>query len=699
MNLELGTHQKVTASHLRREAYLYVRQSTLRQVFENTESTERQYALRERAVALGWPIEQITVIDHDLGLSGASAADRAGFQRLVTEVGLGHAGIVLGLEVSRLARNCADWHRLLEICALTDTLILDEDGLYDPSHFNDRLLLGLKGTMSEAELHVLRARLQGGLRNKARRGELQFLLPVGLVYDLQGRVVLDPDQQVQQTLHTFFQTYERTASALAVVKFFRREKLLFPRHVRGGPRKGELICGPLIHSRALQMLHNPRYAGAFAFGRSSNRKRGDGHVEHRQLPQDQWHTLLLSTHPGYITWEQYQVHQQQLRDAAQSYGDDRRHGPAGEGPALLQGLVLCGVCGRRMSLRYHRRPGGLVPQYICQRESTQHGEEVCQSIHGQALDAAIGRLLLERMTPVTLNVAFAVQQELQARFEEVDRLRQQQVERARYEADLARQRYMQVDPGNRLVADALEADWNEKLRTLTAAQDEAEQRRATDHQLLDERCRAQVLALATDFPKLWNSPQTSARDRKRMVRLLIEDVTLTQTEMVLAQVRFKGGATHPLSLARPPSAWKIRQTAPEVVAEIDRLLTDHVDSEIAAQLNERGWTSGEGRPFSNRIVANIRRDYRLKPRFDRLRARGLLTIQELAAQLGVSRQTICLWCRQGLLQGHAYNDKHECLFEPPTADSPTKQQGHKLADRRRFPKVPSHRRKEVQDEA
>ena len=612
---------------------------------------------------------------------------------------MGHAGIVLGLEVSRLARNCADWHRLLEICALADTLILDEDGLYDPSHFNDRLLLGLKGTMSEAELHVLHARLQGGLRNKARRGELQFPLPVGLVYDLRGRVVLDPDQQVQQTLHTFFETYERTGSALAVVKFFRREKLLFPRHVRGGPRKGELIWVPLIHSRALQMLHNPRYAGAFAFGRSWNRKRGDGRVEHRKLPQDQWHTLLLGAHPGYITWEQYQTHQQQLRDAAQSYGDDRRHGPAGEGPALLQGLVLCGICGRRMSLRYHRRPGGLVPQYLCQRDSTQHGEEVCQSIHGQALDAAIGRLLLERMTPVTLNVAFAVQQELQSRFEEVHRLRQQQVERARYEADLARQRYMQVDPGNRLVADALEADWNEKLRTLTAAQDEAEQQRATDHQLLDDQCRQRVLALVTDFPRLWNSPQTTARDRKRMVRLLIEDVTLTQNETLLAQVRFKGGATQSLSLPRPPSAWKIRQTAPEVVAEIDRLLTNHVDSQIAAQLNDRGWTSGEGCPFSSRIVANIRRDYRLKPRFERLRERGLLTIKELAAQLGVCRQTIGTWYRQGILHGHAYNDKHECLFDPPNADSPTKQQGHKLDDRRRFPKIPSHRRKEVQDEA
>ena len=698
MNSEFST-QKVTASHLQRDAYLYVRQSTLRQVLENTESTHRQYALRERAVALGWPIERVTVIDHDQAHSGASAADRAGFQRLVTEVGLGRAGIVLGLEVSRLARNCADWHRLLEICALSDTLILDEDGLYDPSHFNDRLLLGLKGTMSEAELHVLGARLQGGIRNKARRGELQSPLPVGLVYDLQGRVALDPDQQVQQTLRTFFQTYERTGSAMATVKFFRRERLLFPRRLRGGGRKGELIWGPLVHSRALQVLHNPRYAGAFTFGRSRQRKLGDGHIKSHKLPQEQWHTVLPGLHPGYLTWEQFQEHQQRLRDAAQSYGEDRRHGPPGEGPALLQGLVLCGVCGQRMTVRYHRRETKLFPSYLCQRDGIEQGVAICQSIHGQALDQALGQLLLELMTPMTLNVAFAVQQELQARFAEVDRLRQQQVERARYEADLARQRYMQVDPGNRLVADSLEADWNEKLRALTEAQEQADRQREADHKILDDQCQTRVLELVTDFPRLWNSPQTGDHDRKRMVRLLVEDVTLIQTETLLAHVRFKGGATRSLTLVRPQSAWQLRQTRPEIVAEIDRLLTDSTESEIAAQLNERGWFSGEGGVFTPRIVANIRRDYQLHSRFERLRGRGLLTPAELAAELGVCRTTVNKWRRHGLLRGHFYNDKHECLFDPPTTDKPIKQQGQKLADRRRFPELTSHRMNEVQDEA
>jgi len=269
-------HHKVTTGHLKRNAYLYVRQSTIRQVFENTESTKRQYALRQQAIALGWPVESIIVIDSDLGQSGASAVDREGFQRLVAEVGLGKAGIVLGLEVSRLARNNTDWHRLLEICALTDTLILDEDGIYDPSHFNDRLLLGLKGTMSEAELHVLKARLQGGILNKAKRGELQSSLPVGFVYSAENRPILDPDKQVQESLRAFFDTFVRTGSATATVKAFRRQGLLFPRRLKKGPHKGDLLWAELTHSRSLQVLHNPRYAGAFIYGRTRVRKNAAG---------------------------------------------------------------------------------------------------------------------------------------------------------------------------------------------------------------------------------------------------------------------------------------------------------------------------------------------------------------------------------------------------------------------------------------
>ena len=291
-------HQKVTASHLRRDAYLYIRQSTVRQVFENTESTRRQYALRDRAVALGWPNERVVVVDSDLGQSAASSTDREGFQKLVGEVGTGRAGMVLGLEVSRLARNSTDWHRLLEICALTDTLILDEDGVYNPSDFNDRLLLGLKGTMSEAELHVLRARLRGGILNQARRGALRTLLPVGLVYDPTGNVVLDPDSQVRQSIEHLFETFERTGSASATVRHFREQGLRFPRRPHRGPHKGELLWEQLRHWRVLRMLHNPRYAGAFFFGRHRTRKRPDGGVYLEALPRDEWTVLLPEAHDG-----------------------------------------------------------------------------------------------------------------------------------------------------------------------------------------------------------------------------------------------------------------------------------------------------------------------------------------------------------------------------------------------------------------
>jgi DNA invertase Pin-like site-specific DNA recombinase len=347
------THEssKVTTQHLKRTAYLYVRQSSVRQVFENIESTERQYALRQRAVALGWSPEQIVVIDSDLGQSGTSCAEREGFKKLVAEVGMGRAGIVLGLEVSRLARNSTDWHRLLEICALTDTLILDEDGIYLPTEFNDRLLLGLKGTMSEAELHVMRARLRGGLVNKARRGELKTLLPVGLVYAHDGHVVLDPDHAVQQAVHLLFQTFLRTGVARQVVKYFHDNNLLFPKRMLSGRHKGELVWRPLEIRATVWALHNPRYAGAFAFGRFRSRKLPDGRTKREPVPRQDWIACIPDAHPGYISWDQYERIEKLLRQTALAYGADRRHGPPREGPALLQGLAVCGLCGIRMAVR------------------------------------------------------------------------------------------------------------------------------------------------------------------------------------------------------------------------------------------------------------------------------------------------------------------------------------------------------------
>ncbi len=657
--------QKVSAEHLKRNAYLYVRQSTPQQVWENSESTARQYALRQRAVALGWPAEQIVVIDSDQGQSGSSAVDRAGFQKLVAEVSLGRAGLVLGLEVSRLARNSADWHRLLELCAYSDTLILDEDGIYNPAQFNDRLLLGLKGTMSEAELHILHARMQGGLLNKARRGDLAIPLPIGFLYDAASRVILDPDQQVKQSIHLLFDTFRRLGSAVAVVQEFRRQSLRFPRRRCGGPTP-QLLWGELPYSYALSILHNPRYAGAYVYGRSRYRRKLEGGMVVTNLPQDQWQILLRDAHPGYISWEQYQENQQRLRDNEQVRGVDHRS-PAREGPALLQGLALCGRCGDPMSVRYHVYRQQRVPYYECHRHTQQRGEPPCQVIHGAGIDMAISKLLVEAVTPLALEVALSVQQEIQNRVEEADHLRRTQVERARYEVRLAQRRYLQVDPDNRLVAGALETDWNNKLRALADAEQEYERQRQADTAEVDAKQREQILALARDFPRLWQDPNTPDRERKRIARLLLEDVTMTKGKEITLGVRFKGGVTAVLTIPLPHPYWELHKLEPEVVQEIDRLLDRHTEAEIAAMLNGRGLRTGYDLSFNAVGIQHALRRHGIKSRRQRLQESGLLTSAEMAAMLHTSPTMIWYWRCHGALQGEAYGT-NRFLYHPPSPD-------------------------------
>ena len=678
---------KVQPHHLERAAYLYIRQSSMRQVIENVESTMRQYALDKRAMALGWREDQIIVVDNDQGESGASAAWREGFQHLVAEVSMGRAGIVMGLEVSRLARNNADWHRLLEICALSDTLILDEDGVYDPTNFNDRLVLGLKGTMSEAELHVLKTRLRGGILNKVRRGEYRCQLPTGLVYDEAGNVTLDPDARVRDSFVHLFETFARVGSACQAVKVFRKEGLKFPSRRTGGR---DTVFRPLTAWTAMRVLKNPRYAGAYVYGRGRYRRNAEGKlVVQRKHDSGDWLACIPNAHPGYISWEQYQQNLKLLESNGKGYAL-ARSSPPREGAALLQGRAMCGRCGRHFRLTYSYAREKPEARYICNPAESGLGEPTCQSIAAPPVDEAVGALVAERMTPAAVELALEIRKEIEARHEEADQLRCRAIEHAHYEAALAQRRFMLVDPGNRLVASTLEAVWNDKLRALAQAREERERARQHDQLLLDDAIRQRLITMTTDFKKIWNDPDTSNRERKRLLAYIIEDVTLIkfpEEGTTRIHVRFKGGKTETFTVMNPRNLSQLLKTPPPIVELVDKLLADHIYDEIAEILNAPGLRpGGSARPgrsnacFTAQRVAYLVREYGLRSRYDRLRDRGLLTHEEAAARLGVHEWTVEDWAKRGLIKRHAYNG-HWYLYELPESGLPTKRRWHRLSDR------------------
>ena len=656
-------HQKVTSEHLSRKAYIYIRQSTIRQLIYHQESTKRQYDLRQRAVGLGWTEESIEIIDDDLGQSAAYQG-RNGFEHLVSEVGLGRAGMVISLEVSRLARNSSDWHRLLEICALCGTLICDEEGVYDLTQFNDRLLLGLKGTMSEAELHMIHSRLIGGLENKARRAELKTRIPAGFVYDAHDKVALDPDTQVQQSIKTFFSLFRRSGSAYRTMHEFNAAGLLFPTRLHDGPRKGELIWKPLSMGRSVCILNNPRYAGAFVFGRKTQKRTGihSGRPAIKTLPRTQWLSLVKDSHPGYIRWNEYE---ENLKRLAANRRYDAQSGPGAvrEGAALLQGIVLCGKCGRRMNVHYYHRHGRITPDYCC---SNHVDKSHCQSIPGYGVDDTIGKLLVEAMNPVALEIALSVENELHKRIDEADALRRKHVERLQYESELARRRYMQVDPDNRLVGATLEGEWNECLRLYREALENYESRKKEDQQNFSGLQEGEIRKLSADFALVWNDPRTPQRERKRMVRLLIEDVTLRKdVRTITMHIRFKGGRTQTMQLSAPYVHFEQFRVNRAVVVEIDRMLDDLTHGKIAEVLNEKGYLSGAGKPFTLVRVRNIRRGYRLKSRLQRLKERGLLTVKELHDKYGACAQTIRKWRNENKIKAKLCDDQGFYLYEDP----------------------------------
>ena len=477
--------------------------------------------------------------------------------------------------------------------------------------------------------------------------------------------MLDPDLQVQASLREVFRCFEHTGSAFATVRHFHQQHLLFPRRIRRGPHQGELAWGPLQHHDVLRVLHQPAYAGAYVFGRTRTTKTADGKVHIEDLPRSEWFTLVKNTHVGYITWEDYERHEAQLAMNSQAYAPER-FSPPREGPALLQGIIICGRCGERMTVRYHQRGGQrIVPDYLCAHKSIERGEPPCQRIPGADLDRTIGTLLMERVTPEALALTMAVQDELVQRADEAHRLRHLQVERAQYEADLAQRRYLKVDPDNRLVATVLEAEWNAKLRELDEARAIEERYKQSDQHQVSAEERTESAEVPERFRQFWNDPKTTVRERKRAVRLVIEDVTVHKAEQIVAHIRFKGGATQTITVALPLPLAQSRLTVPETLAAMDRLLNEYTDAEVAEQLNQQGYRTFVGLPFQSIHVYQLRRQHGIPGRYARLRAQGMLTAEELAHNVGVSAQVIWRRYHQGRIVGERYNDRGSCLFSPP----------------------------------
>lgn len=654
-------HHKITPNHLQQKAYVYIRQSTMGQVLHHQESTQRQYALKEKALELGWSENEVRVLDRDLGQSGAQSQNREDFKTLLADVSLGEVGAVLALEASRLARSNADWHRLIELCSLTGTLILDEDGVYDPADFNDGLLLGLKATMSAAELHFLRGRLIGGKRSKAERGQLRFPLPVGLCWE-EDQIVLDPDQEVQGMLRLVFQYFRETGSAYGVVQRFAEKGLQFPKRAYGGAWNGNLIWGHLTDSRVLSIIKNPAYAGVYVFGRFRCVKQilQDGQIRQRvqRMHRNNWLVEIQGHHPGYLTWESYLKNQDQLQK-------NRTHSPQGDLPsavrdglALLQGLLICGKCGRRLTIRY-RGNGGIYPTYECNWLKRQgRAKRSCMSLPCPSLDHAVARRILETVNSDTLAMALAAHDELAGRDESLTRQWNMRLERVQYEADLAQRRYEEVDPANRLVAASLEKRWNDALRCVEEVRRQMAEFQDQQTRTFTSQQREQILALAGDFPRLWKSETTSAKDKKRMLRLLVDNITVERGEgrEVALHVCWAGGAREDLEAILPPKVQDQVRHPSSRVEEVRRLAKDHTDAQIVKLLNSRGERTSKGNSFTVASIRWIRHKHRIPA--PQLKLPHELTVDDVAARFRVSHGVVYYWIKRDVIPARRIGDGH-----------------------------------------
>lgn len=652
----MSSNAKIKPTHQDRGAYVYVRQSTATQVQHNRESTLRQYKLVDRAVDLGWPKEKVLIIDEDMARSGSGSVERDGFTKMTTAVAMGQVGLILSMEVSRVARNNADWYRLLDLCSVTDTLIGDEDGLYHAGLFNDRLLLGLKGTMAEAELHVIRARLEGGIRNKAARGELRRALPIGFIWgEEDGEVLVHPDATIAGAIRTVFEKFAELGSARQVWLWFRGERLSFPTQTPGlSELRWVTPTYPAIH----EILTNPVYAGAYTYGKTRQERyvdeAGRFRKRLRRLPQSEWAVLIPEHHKGFIDWNTYDMNQARLKQNIHP----RPHQAGGavrEGAALLQGLATCASCGRRLKVYYQGR--NATPGYYCPSSNIANGRgQWCMRVGGARIDKSVSAAFLEAVAPVGMQAALQAEEMIEV---EQDRAMAQwrlQVEQARYQADRAERRYRSVEPENRLVVRTLEAEWEKRLTEQTTAEGELTRREHQRPQRLTGEQRESIHRLGTDLNRAWEAPTTTDRDRKELLRSLIEEVNIAvnraeaQAHLTL---RWRGGKFTEIDVAIWHPRDSIVRTDEDTVDLLRRLAIHYSDGTIAGILNRQSRKTAYGLGFTASRVGNLRHHWKI-PRFrpSHNPPEGEPVTVESAAQiLGVVPSTVHRWLNEGFIAG------------------------------------------------
>lgn len=650
---------KIQNTHLQKPAYIYIRQSSMGQVRFHQESTERQNALKEKALKLGWAEDMIHILDRDLGISGTQMTGRVDFQMLVADVSMRKVGAVFSLEASRLSRSNTDWYRLLELCALTETLLIDEDGFYNPADFNDQLLLGLKGTMSQAELHFLRARLQGGKLNKAKKGELRTPLAVGFVYNDQGSIIFDPDSEVRGTIKLLFDSFRQTGSAYGVVHQFSKEGLKFPKRSYGGVWDGKLIWGRLTDCRVLGILKNPSYAGAYAYGRYQTVKEigkdGALHSKVTQVPLDSWTVLIKDHHEAYISWDEFLHNQTVLEKNRTNVDASCIGGPAREGLALLQGVLICCICGRRLTVRY-KGNGGIYPTYECNWQKREGlSTRSCMHVRCDLIDGPVASRVLEVVQPKQIEIAIKALDELQRRDSVIDNQWRMKIERAQYEASLAQRRYEEVDPSNRLVAATLEHCWNDALIKLEEIKKAYSQQQMNNNIEATEEQKKELMSLAKDLPRLWKTSTTKAKDRKRILRLFIKDITVEKSSIrkkIILHLRWQGGACEDITIDIPPNYPDQIRYPDKIINKVRCMAKNMTDEQIVSAFNQEGLKSAKAKPFTISMIRWIRHKHSIPGPGKRPEE---LTVKQMAKKFAVSSNVIYYWIERNIITARRLN--------------------------------------------